>query len=171
MRRTCLLATLAALTIAHPVAAQQSAEPHGVLDMAIMAGVAPTNNPSSVVWCLTDEFGWYITGSSKASLWVEFLPIGGSSDFSANSLGLRGMFPVSNRVAVYASAGGGVAESRFVSTVVWHGLFDFAGGLDIRLNRRWSIRGELRDYISGRGLGGYHGRQSPTPVLGAAWHF
>lgn len=168
IKPSCLLA---ALSLARSAAAQPAGEPHDRLDMAIMAGAAPTNNPSSIVWCLTDAFGWYVTGSSKASLWVEFLPIGGTSDFSADSLGLRAMFPISHRVSLYAAAGGGVADSNVGSNRIWHGLFDFAGGLDIRLSRRWSIRSELRDYVSGVGLGGYHGRQSPTPVLGAAWHF
>lgn len=155
----------------YPAGAQQASEPHDRFDMAIMAGAAPTDNPSSTVWCLTDAFGWYLTGSSKASLWLEFLPVGNTGDFNADSLDLRGMFPVANRVSIYAAAGGGVADYHVWSNHIWHGLFDFAGGLDIRLSRRWSIRGELRDYISGLGLGGSSGRQNLAPVLGAAWHF
>lgn len=54
---------------------------------------------------------------------------------------------------------------------IWHGSFDFAGGLDIRLTPRWSIHGELRDYVSGLGLGGSNGRHSLTLVAGAALHF
>lgn len=169
--RTNYLMLLAAIPVAHPAIAQQTAEPPGRFDISIMTGATSTNNPHSVLWCLTNTYGWFLTGSSKASLWVEFLPIGGSTNFSATSLGLRGMFPLSRRVSIYAAAGGGVAQYDFGSDHIWHGLFDFAGGIDIRLSRRWSIRGELRDYVSGLGLGGSSGRQSLTPVLGVAWHF
>jgi hypothetical protein len=57
------------------------------------------------------------------------------------------------------------------STSTTHGIFDFGGGVDMRLNRQISIRGEVRDYVTGEGLGGISGRNHRVVSGGLAFHF
>jgi len=52
----------------------------------------------------------------------------------------------------------------------WHGVFDFAGGVDIRLKRSFSLRAEFRDFVTGRGLSGADGRHHPIAGIGIALH-
>ena len=140
-------------------------------------------------------YGYQIVRQSAASLWIEFAPQFGGADsvhtslpsvvnlsWSAYPLGLRFMVPLAARVSVYAAGGGGAGSFHAVqfvpgtspavtSNAVWHGIFDFGGGVDIRLNRRLSIRAEVRDLVSGTGLSGAAGRNHLIPAGGLALHF
>jgi len=140
-------------------------------------------------------YGYQILRKSAASLWVEFAPafggvdpvkgsIGGGADLSWKVFdsGLRFMIPVQSRISVYGVAGAGPgffqetvikggANPSLGSTSTVHGVFDFGGGVDFRLTRRLSIRGEFRDYVTGAGLSGVAGRHHPLAFGGVAFHF
>jgi len=106
-----------------------------------------------------------------------------SNDMALFTPGIRLKLPIQARLSFYQFAGGGVGsfhknETRidrsgvFVGTSrTTHGVFDVGGGLDFRLTRLLSLRGELRDFISGRNLGGASGRHHLVYELGLAFHF
>ncbi|MBI4903417.1 MAG: aquaporin [Acidobacteria bacterium] len=88
--------------------------------------------------------------------------------------GIRVKLAPGARVSPYVAAGGGYAlfeQSRELlsggtSSVARHkssGAFDFGGGVDVRFWRFVSLRGEVRDYVSGNPLFG-------LPVSGSAQH-
>ncbi|MGA2264381.1 MAG: hypothetical protein ABSH28_23480 [Acidobacteriota bacterium] len=98
---------------------------------------------------------------------------GGVSAASRNTLfftpGIRFSLPLHSRVALYGVAGGGVGsfgnDEVIVGPVigvqtrrVLSGVFDFGGGIDLRLTHLLSLRGEARDFVSRAGLGGTAGR-------------
>lgn len=144
---------------------------------------------------LSYGYGYQILRKSAASLWVEFAPafggvdpvkgsIGGGANLSWDdfSFGIRFMVPVQSRISLYGVAGGGFgvfhealikggANPALDSTSTTHGVFDFGGGVDFRLTRRISIRGEFRDYVTGAGLSGATGRHHGLPLGGVAFHF
>ncbi len=51
-----------------------------------------------------------------------------------------------------------------------HGVFGFGGGADVRLTRWFSLRMEVRDFVTGKGLGGAGGRHHVLPAIGVAFH-
>jgi len=158
-----------------------------------VGSVAIQSGGSSIA--LAYGYGYQIVRQSAASLWVEFAPAFGGSNAIAASipgvvdlswsvfpLGVRFMIPLASRVSVYAAVGGGIGDfhlPRVVpgtnpsigSTATWHGVFDFGGGVDLRLNRRFSLRAEIRDYVTGAGLSGVAGRNRLLPSGGVALHF
>ena len=140
-------------------------------------------------------YGYQIVRTRAGSLWIEFSPtfvspgfagsnISGrvSTSFSAFTLGLRLMVPVHSRISVYGALGGGSggfrypviaggAEPRVTSNSTIHGVFQFGGGVDFRLTRILSIRGEVRDFVTGSGLSGSVGPHHVVPLVGVALHF
>jgi hypothetical protein len=144
-------------------------------------------------------YGYQIVRKSAASLWVEaFFVIGGDAQSIAPGIagtfnsgwsafpsflpGFRFMVPLQSRISVYAAGGGGVSNFSVPqieqqpfptasSSVTYHGVFDFGGGVDVRLNRLLSIRGEVRDFVTGTGLGGVTGRNHRLVSGGMALHF
>lgn len=105
-----------------------------------------------------------------------------SNDFSILTPGVRLHVPVGSRVSFYGAAGAGFGSFRIQEVIVSsgvqissrrtsHGVFDFGGGMDFRLTRLLSLRGEVRDYVTGRELGGVRGRNHPIYVFGLAFHF
>jgi hypothetical protein len=140
-------------------------------------------------------YGYQIVRKSAASLWVEFSPIFGGANpvgasipgavnltWNAYPIGVRFMIPLQSRVSVYAAAGGGAgnfhvpqivpgATLSITSVSTWHGVFDFGGGVDVRLARRISLRAEIRDYATGAGLSGVAGRNHPVASGGFGLHF
>ena len=97
--------------------------------------------------------------------------------------GVRFKLPIQSRLSVYGVAGGGIGSvgrdetnisksGIFIGTVrTEHGVFDVGGGLDFRLTRLLSLRGEGRDFITGKNLGGESGRNHPVYEFGLAFHF
>ena len=134
-------------------------------------------------------FGYQVVRKSAASLWVEVLPgvypspenrsvntgVHLSEDARMYSAGMRLMIPLQSRVSLFTAAGGGLgnfhqATPTLKLTSALHGLVEFGGGVDVRLTRRFSIRVDVRDYVSGRGLGGVAGRHRLLPLAGIALH-
>ncbi|MBZ5618153.1 MAG: hypothetical protein LAQ69_05360 [Acidobacteriia bacterium] len=151
---------------------------------------------SSTGYSQSTGYGYQVMRKSAASLWVEFFPItftnpgkstasiAGSINYRMNTFapGVRFMVPVQSRISVYGVLGGGAGffnyatiageSSPYVkSNSTTHGVFDFGGGVDVRLARRISLRGEVRDYVTGAGLSGTVGRNHILPLVGVALHF
>jgi opacity protein-like surface antigen len=96
--------------------------------------------------------------------------------------GVRLKFSPESRVSFYAAAGFGIASFSATSTIVAPALvatdsrqnspaFGFGGGVDIRLTRLLSLRGDIRDFVTQRGLGEVTGRNHGLFQLGIAFHF
>jgi hypothetical protein len=141
-------------------------------------------------------YGYQLEHTKAGSLWLEMFPassstlqprtpaLPGSVDISPAFItpGLRFMVPVHPRFSFYGVAGGGAGFFSYVvqtpaasptvlvnSTV--HGVADVGGGADFRFNVRFSLRGEVRDYITGRGLSGVEGRNHVVIGGGLVFHF
>jgi hypothetical protein len=105
-----------------------------------------------------------------------------STSWDAATLGLRFMVPANSRLSFYGVAGGGIGafSAPSASTAgtpasvstrdTTHGVLAFGGGMDLRLSEWFSVRAEVRDYVSGRELSG-DGRNHVLPVFGVAFHF
>lgn len=130
----------------------------------------------------------------RGSLWLEFIPVAyfaASQKTSTSTLstgtpmiapGLRYMVPVKGRLSAFGAAGAGVGFFKYLAlgseatpilhTIpTTHGVFDFGGGVDIRLSRAFSLRIEARDYITGMGLSGEAGRSHLMAGSGIVFHF
>jgi opacity protein-like surface antigen len=140
--------------------------------------------------------GHTIHSYSFADLWWEFpttfvfrgtAHVGGdvatySYSSSMGTPGVRLQVPIGSRVTLYGAVGVGYGffqtDSTSVSPAIsaqsrtnYHGVFDFGGGMDFRLTRRLSLRGEVRDFVTGQGLGGVSGRNHVVAGFGVALHF
>jgi len=188
MKRLSSLLLLSALFCGH--AAAQFVQNQ---DVFLLAGVNLPTTLTPVLVSGNYGYGYQIVRSSAASLWVEMsfgfgggaatIPgAGGKPKLLWNTYapGLRFMVPLHQRVSIYAAGGGGAGNFRevaisgtppFASAIgTWHGVFDAAGGLDIRLRRSFSLRAEFRDFVTGRGLSGADGRHHPIVGIGIAFH-
>lgn len=96
--------------------------------------------------------------------------------------GLRVKFSPQSRVSFYAAAGAGIASFAGTATIVppltvqagnRRNSFagGFGGGLDFRLTRLLSLRVDVRDFVTGAGLGGVSGRNHAILQFGPAFHF
>jgi len=151
--------------------------------------------PASTGYAAGVGYGYQLVRSSAASLWLDIaLPITapgkihgasvpGSIDDTTRffTAGARFMAPLNPRVSIYAVTGGGLggfhyplvtggASPTVKSTLTVHGVFDFGGGVDVRLTRHFSIRGEVRDFVTGSGLSGVEGRNHVVPLMGLVFH-
>jgi len=145
--------------------------------------------------CFSEAVGYQVARPWGFGLWIELAPeyyVGGSShgsipgsassEMKVHSLGLRFAVPLESRITPYAVAGGGGGAFYYptilpgsnpyiLSNETFHGVFDFGGGVDVRLSRRVSIRGEVRDFVTGHGLSGVSGTNHLLPLFGVAFHF
>ena len=113
--------------------------------------------------------GSVVTGSVQAGIY--FTP------------GVRFNVTVHSRVAFYAMAGAGLASFDENQTIInkgtvainhgWTTSFAgaFGGGLDFRLTRLISLRAELRDFVSRKGIGLADGRNHPVFGFGMGFHW
>jgi opacity protein-like surface antigen len=91
--------------------------------------------------------------------------------------------PVHHRVSFYAAAGAGIASFHHDLAVVgkgsvsqssgWASSFAgaFGGGLDFRITRLVSLRAEVRDFVSRRGVGLTDGRNHAVFGFGMGFHW
>jgi len=151
---------------------------------------------SHTAFASSTGYGYQLARASAASIWLD-LSIGtfvlGSSgkasipgpvsrSLQAYAAAARFVFPLQSRVSAHAVAGGGGGGFAynpiegganpylgFQSTC--HGVVLTGAGIDIRLTERFSVRGELRDLVTGKGLSGSAGRNHLLPLFGVAAHF
>jgi opacity protein-like surface antigen len=140
-------------------------------------------------------YGYQIARPRVGSLWIEASPvfvitgranasIGGRArtQFSSYTLGLRLMVPVHTRLSVFGALGGGAGTFNYpvieegakpfvTSNSTTHGVLQLGAGIDFRLTQGLSLRGELRDFVSGSGLSGSDGPHHLVPLFGMAFHF
>jgi hypothetical protein len=142
----------------------------------------------------TVGFGYRVARKSAVGIWLEMGLPGASPGSQTASIpgsitlgsamftpGLRVMIPVQSRISLFVAAGGGSGGFTNANLTsdnppdlkthdVAHGVFDFGGGVDIHLWRFLSLRVDVRDYVTGRNLGGVPGRNQFMPQLGVAFH-
>jgi len=111
----------------------------------------------------------YVSGSVQAGIY--FTP------------GVRYNLTLHPRVSLYGMGGAGVAAFDQNSTFVGKGVVSvtsgwtssfavaFGGGLDFRCTRLISLRGEVRDFVSRKGLGLTDGRNHPVFGFGMGFHW
>jgi opacity protein-like surface antigen len=96
--------------------------------------------------------------------------------------GVRLKISPESRVSFYGAAGVGVASFSGTSTIVppltvvsGHRensfAFGFGGGVDFRLTRLLSLRGDARDFVTRENLGEVSGRNHSIFQIGIAFHF
>lgn len=124
-------------------------------------------------------YTWQGTGSIVGAT------IGGfSRDVTYITPGVRLKTRTFRRVSLYGAAGGGYAGFWKIDGVVsgpngtvaantsFHpsAVFDYAGGVDLRLSRLLSLRVEGRDFFSAANLGGVTGHNHPVFLIGLVFH-
>jgi hypothetical protein len=144
----------------------------------------------------TVGYGYQVLRKSAASLWVEFAPLVSISPsaetasipgaISLTSLifvpGVRLMVPVQSRISLFGAVGGGLCGCLYATLTsdnpphlktndTTHGVLGVGGGVDFRFSRMFSLRVDVRDYVTGRGLSGIPGRNHFLPMMGLAFHF
>jgi hypothetical protein len=96
--------------------------------------------------------------------------------------GLRLKFSPESRVSFYGAVGFGIASFAGAEVVASHATvvvegrrnspaLGFGGGLDLRLTRLLSLRGDVRDFVTEAGLGDVNGRNHGIFQVGIAFHF
>ena len=142
------------------------------------------------------NYAWKLLKTRAGDLYIELPVVAGTKTSARVSHGVaaagRNLFlftpgarfrlPLQSRVSLYGALGGGVglfdggevhvdkiisiSGGRTVS-----GVLDFGGGVDVRLARLLSLRGEIRDFVSLARFGGFAGRHNPIVALGVGLHF
>jgi hypothetical protein len=109
---------------------------------------------------------------------------GFSRDITYITPGVRLKSPTFGRVSFYGAAGGGYAgfwridglvtgqNGTVTAAISFHpsAIFDYAGGIYVRLSRLVSLRAEGRDFFSAANLGGVTGHNHPVFLIGLAFH-
>ncbi|HKA00203.1 MAG TPA: outer membrane beta-barrel protein [Candidatus Solibacter sp.] len=97
--------------------------------------------------------------------------------------GLRYNVTLHPRTSLYVAGGAGVGSFNYdvgivapgviSSTSTWTSSFAvaFGGGLDFRLTRLISLRAEVRDFVSRKGIGLTDGRNHPVFGFGMGFHW
>jgi hypothetical protein len=143
------------------------------------------------------SYGYQFTSTKAGSLYLElpntfvFNATGTVTGGSVSSLnrdtwyftpGVRYKIPTGTRISFYGVLGGGIAGFNERDAVVngqvtattassFHPVLDVGGGVDLRISRWLSLRGEGRDFISSAGLGGSTGHNHVAFLFGLAFHF
>lgn len=145
-------------------------------------------------------FGYQVASTKAGNLWIEtpltftWQGIGSVTGTTVASIdrdafyftpSVRLKSPTFGRVSFYGAAGGGIGSLSKTNSVVSGAngtvqvnslvqirpVFDYAGGIDVRLSRLLSLRGEGRDFVSAANLGGVSGHNHPVFLVGFAFHF
>lgn len=139
------------------------------------------------------NYAWEIMERPSGRLYIE-VPVGllGGHPVNARFVapGLRYHFNLTHRLAVHAAAGAGIAvrNQQFYAPVPlpnssqftfvgpdtsWRGspAYDLAAGVDFRLTRMLSLRGEVRRFRTTAIWGFGDGKTYPSANVGLALHF
>jgi hypothetical protein len=150
----------------------------------------------STGFCETTGYGYQFMRRSAVSLWVELLPfasvnpsaetasIPGSISLNTSLFvpSVRVMVPVQSRISFFGTLGAGLGSFNnptltsdnppdLKTNGVDHLVIGAGGGVDIRLTRMFSLRVDVRDFVTGRDLSGVPGRNHVLPMMGFAFHF
>lgn len=97
--------------------------------------------------------------------------------------GIRFNVAPHSRISFYAAAGAGpavfgedtaeISRTSVNASSTWTLTLaaDFGGGVDLRLTRLVSLRAEVRDFLSERGLAGVEGHHHPIFSFGMGFHW
>jgi hypothetical protein len=110
--------------------------------------------------------------------------LGSSRNFWYLTPGIRFKTPTYGRLSFYGSLGGGFATIIEDSAIVGgpngassarvslgvHAAADYSGGIDVRLSRLLSLRGQGRAFVTSRNLGLIAGHNHPVFLLGLVFH-
>jgi len=143
------------------------------------------------------NYAMQLKEGSAGRLYLELpLLIGGRTSGSVGSVvrgsvqagiyftpGVRFNVTLHPRVSFYAAGGAGLASFNEDVSVIGKGVITassgwdtsfavaFGGGLDFRLTRLISLRGEVRDFVSKKGIGLTDGRNHPVFGFGMGFHW
>jgi hypothetical protein len=147
----------------------------GLLDGFTPCGTCP---PGTAVQSFQMNYARQVLETPAGGLYLEFPLILGNTNPAGNvaiffAPGVRFKLATQSRLSYYGVAGVGIAS--FGGTAVGgrtvSGTVDFGGGIDVRLTRHLSVRGEARDFVTRSGLGGFRGRNHPIFSVGIGLHF
>ena len=170
MRRFLLL--LIVTTSVHVATAQNS-------DLGLLTGLGYYHGASSGVEV---NYAWQFWEHPVGRLYVEvpaiIIPVRGGS--IACTPGIRFHHNITQRIALYAAVGVGIASPIREPADLVTGVdlaYDLGGGVDFRLNRRWSLRADIRESSQGASSIGHlvnptnWDRNPKSALLGVALHF
>jgi hypothetical protein len=201
MRKSCLLRFLLGVLLSHAAWAQRIQNTDMFFSAGPVPGKTESIEGTNVVlsgstgYAWQADYGYQFARLSAVSVMADLsfvfaspgnskgnVPGSVSNSLTPATLGLRMMIPVQSRLSFYAVSGGGAGGTNYatvtaganpslatVSTI--HGVFAFGGGADVRLSRLFSLRAEVRDLVTGKGLAGVDGRHHILPFFGVAIHF
>lgn len=118
-------------------------------DLGLLAGAAFSKDAG---FGMQANYAWQFWQGRAGRLYVEapiIIPVAQATN-QINiyaTPGIRYHFNLSSRVALYAAAGIGVGVRANPATADM--AYELGVGLDFRLNRRWSLRGDVRDISEG----------------------
>jgi hypothetical protein len=140
MKRILLL--LAVVAVVRSASAQNS-------DLGLLTGAAFSKDAG---FGMQANYAWQFWESRVGRLYVEapiIIPVAQETNQINIYItpGIRYHFNLSSRVAVYAAAGMGVGVRANPADASM--AYELGLGLDYRLNRRWSVRGDIRDISEG----------------------
>lgn len=145
------------------------------------------------------SYGYQVASTKAGNLWIE-VPMTfiwrGTGTISGSTVatidrdswmmtpGLRLKSPTYGRVSFYGALGGGFGSFSIFDSVVsgangtstgnstlhFSPVFDYAGGIDVRLSRSLSLRGEGRDFVSAPNLSGDSGHNHFVALVGLVFH-
>jgi hypothetical protein len=168
MKRILLLLILGAC--AHTLVAQNS-------DLGLLSGSSYAHGPGAGMQA---NYAWQFYEGRAGRLYVEMpmiIPVAQATNQINIFItpGIRYHYNVTRRTALYAAIGAGVAIRANPARTDM--AYELGYGVDFRLNRRWSLRWDVRDLAQGpSGIKnlvdplGYYGHQT-SAMFGVGIHF
>ncbi len=139
-------------------------------DLGVLTGT--TYSASSLRFGAQVNYAWQFWERPAGRLYVEVpfivpVPPRGESFRFFLTPGIRYHFNLTQRIVLYAGAGGGIASMPGASRT--SAAFSYGGGVDFRLSRRWSLRGDVRNLVTPSKILSTH--DTPSVMIGVGMHF